>query len=129
MRTIEYTSQFKRDWKREQRGKYRKALQEDFYYFFFQLISPLIRPGGQLLPKGEAKNLCLFVFFSQYIFINEINTLKTLAQLGEGGPRQWWVRGFYEQKCEEIEKLEVAPHPAWQPPSPGWSRQNEMAGH
>ena len=30
MRTIEYTNQFKRDWKREQRGKYRKALQEDF---------------------------------------------------------------------------------------------------
>ena len=51
-------------------------------------------------------------------FTNEISVLKTLARLGEGGPRQWWVRGFYEQKCEEIERLEQAPHPAYWPPSP-----------
>ena len=45
-------------------------------------------------------------------FINEINALKTLARLGKGGPRQWWVRECFERKSEEIEKLEVAPHPA-----------------
>jgi len=27
-------------------------------------------------------------------FINKINALKTLAQLGEGRPRQWWVKDW-----------------------------------
>ncbi|MEY3046464.1 MAG: hypothetical protein RL242_3306, partial [Pseudomonadota bacterium] len=33
--------------------------------------------------------------------------------MGEGGPRQWWVREFCEWKSEEIEQFEVAPHPAF----------------
>ena len=33
--------------------------------------------------------------------------------MGEGGPRQWWVRGFCEWKSEENEQFEVAPHPAF----------------
>ena len=33
-----------------------------------------------------------FLHAKKIEFINEINSLKTLAQLGEGGPRQWWVR-------------------------------------
>jgi len=33
--------------------------------------------------------------------------------LGEGGPRQWWVREFCEWKSEENEQFEVAPHPAF----------------
>lgn len=31
MRTIEWTSQFKRDYKRENRGQYRKTLDDDLY--------------------------------------------------------------------------------------------------
>ena len=40
----------------------------------------------------KAKYLYCFAHFGKYIFVNEINSLKTIVQLGEGGPRQWWVR-------------------------------------
>ena len=33
--------------------------------------------------------------------------------MGEGGPRQWWVRVYFTWKCEEIGEFEVAPHPAY----------------
>ena len=41
-----------------------------------------------------------------------MRTEKPSPVLGEGGPRQWWVREFCEWKCEENEQFEVAPHPA-----------------
>ena len=40
-------------------------------------------------------------------------TEKPSPVLGEGGPRQWWVREFCEWKSEENEQFEVAPHPAF----------------
>ena len=48
-----------------------------------------------------------------FVGVESERYLKTLAQLGEGGPRQWWVRDCFEWKCEEIEQFEVAPHPAY----------------
>ena len=48
-----------------------------------------------------------------FVGVESERYLKTLAQLGEGGPRQWWVRDCFEWKCEEIEQFEVAPHPAF----------------
>ncbi|MEL0279751.1 MAG: hypothetical protein VXB67_19025, partial [Deltaproteobacteria bacterium] len=48
---------------------------------------PLIRPFGHLLPEGEAKNSRRFFHAEKIILVNEINSLKTLARLGEGGPR------------------------------------------
>ena len=38
---------------------------------------------------------------------------KPSPVLGEGGPRQWWVREFCEWKSKENEQFEVAPHPAF----------------
>ncbi|MEL0045758.1 MAG: hypothetical protein VW995_13390, partial [Deltaproteobacteria bacterium] len=32
--------------------------------------------------------------------------IKTLAQLGEGGPRKWWVRVLYVLKTRKIVNLE-----------------------
>ena len=40
-------------------------------------------------------------------FINEINSLKTLAQLGEGGPRQWWVRDQFVWELEKMNQSET----------------------
>ena len=40
-------------------------------------------------------------------------TEKPSPVLGEGGPRQWWVREFCEWKSEKNEQFEVAPHPAF----------------
>ena len=48
-----------------------------------------------------------------FVGVESERYLKTLAQLGEGGPRQWWVREFCEWKSEENEQFEVAPHPAF----------------
>ena len=39
-------------------------------------------------PAIWTKKLCRFFHARWLIFINEINSLKTLAQLGEGGPSQ-----------------------------------------
>ena len=40
-------------------------------------------------------------------FINEINSLKTLAQLGEGGPLQWWVRDQFVWELEKMNQSET----------------------
>ena len=48
-----------------------------------------------------------------FVGVESERYLKTLAQLGEGGPRKWWVREFCEWKSEENEQFEVAPHPAF----------------
>ena len=58
-----------------------------------------------------------------FVGVESERYLKTLAQLGEGGPRQWWVREFCEWKSEEIGKMKLAPHPAYWPPSPRRRRQ------
>ncbi|MDD2677342.1 MAG: type II toxin-antitoxin system YafQ family toxin [Methylacidiphilaceae bacterium] len=41
MRTIEYTSQFKRDYKREKKGRYRTALDADLHSVLSALLADL----------------------------------------------------------------------------------------
>ncbi len=49
------------------------------------LKPPLIRPSASFSPKEKAKTKGL-LHAKTIKFANEINALKTLAQLGEGGP-------------------------------------------
>ena len=42
----------------------------------------------------KAKKLSRFFHAKWFIFINEIKSLKTLAQLGEGGPSQMVGEGM-----------------------------------
>jgi len=53
---------------------------------------------GHLLPHGEGK-----------IPDKKAKTLKTLAQLGEGGPRQWWVRALRKANLLLIFSLSYYP--------------------
>ena len=48
-----------------------------------------------------------FLHAKKIEFINEINSLKTLAQLGEGGPRQWWVRDQFVWELEKMNQSET----------------------
>ena len=65
------------------------------------------------MPRRRRQRTNWLLLTKKIKLINKIYDSKPSPVLGEGGPRQWWVREFCEWKSEEIEQFEVAPHPAF----------------
>ena len=53
---------------------------------------------SHLLPDGKGKETKGLLHAKKIKFANEIKLLKTLAQLGEGERRKWWMRKYFELK-------------------------------
>jgi len=70
-----------------------------FFSVMENFLEELPHPAfSHLLPEGESKEANDFVSLKRSNLQMKSMTEKPSPVLGEGGPRQWWVREFCERK-------------------------------